>query len=136
MISGTNDPTGGVAMDALATIDLSTLKDRCESAMRELIAKHGYGLHDFGRAHGDEAIDAPADLDARFSQNGFIEPGPLKGTALLFRRTSYEYDEWDYELPSGCLAEIELWSSMSDDDMRRLAGEASEAEYVPSRARA
>ncbi len=100
-----------------------TLKKKCSRAMSVLIAKHGYHAERFHAADGDETIDAPCRMEKRFVRHGFISPGVLKGTMLLWERTSYEYDEWDCTLPTEVLAEIEHWDSLTDADFRQLAGE-------------
>ena len=91
-------------------MNLRTLKKHCQRAVVILIAEHGYKPSDFARSDGEEAISAPTRMERRFVRNGFLEPGPLKGTWLLWQKTSYEYDEWDADLPSVMLDEIIFWS--------------------------
>ncbi|CAB4137588.1 hypothetical protein UFOVP326_41 [uncultured Caudovirales phage] len=87
-------------------MNLRTLKKRCKLARDILIRDHGYRPKDFTLADGDESIDAPTNMEARFQNYGFLDPGPLPGTPLLWRRTNYEADEWDYSLPCEHLADI------------------------------
>lgn len=100
-------------------MNLRVLKKRCKRAMEVLIAEHGYRRADFASADGSESLYAPLDLDevhVRFREwsedrtylihGGFITPGVLPGTPLLWERTSYEYDEWDARLPSAVLRDI------------------------------
>lgn len=88
-----------------------TLKKACKRAVPILIAQHRYKPEDFTPAEGDESIYAPPGMEKRFVRHGFIELGPLKGTPLLWVKTSYEYDEWDSTLPSEMLREIEFWAT-------------------------
>lgn len=94
-----------------------TLKKHCARARESLIREHGYRPENFVRSKGDETIDAPPAMERSFVQRGFLEPGPLRGTWLLFQRTSYEYDEWDYSLPNEVLGEITHWENISDEDV-------------------
>lgn len=96
-----------------------TLKKHCARARESLIREHGYRGENFVRSEGNEAIYAPPTMERRFVQSGFLEPGPLRGTWLLFERTSYEYDEWDYFFPSEVLSEITRWENISDEDVVR-----------------
>lgn len=97
-----------------------TLKKHCQRAMRILIEKHNYDLGDFHPSDGNESIYAPKGMERRFVWHGFLEPGPLKGTPLLWERTSYEYNEWDCALPSAVLADIEFWNGLTDDDWQAM----------------
>lgn len=103
-----------------------TLKKHCQRAVPILIAQHGYAAASFHPSDGQEAMDAPLAMERQFVRNGFLEPGPLKGTPLLWERTSYECEEWESRLPSEVLSDLEFWASLSDEDYRRLAyGEAA-----------
>ena len=82
------------------------LKKRCKRAMEILIRDHGYKPAAFRLATGDESIDAPTAMEAQFQRHGFLEPGPLPGTPLLWVRTSYECEEWDARLPCQRLEDI------------------------------
>lgn len=91
-------------------MNLRTLKKRCQRAKAVLIAEHQYHEKDFGLAEGDEAICAPAGLEDHFVErygggSAWVRR-LLPGTPLLWRRTSYECDEWDSELPSETLLDI------------------------------
>lgn len=95
-----------------------TLKKHCARAMRRLIAEHGFRADQFLPADGGEAVVAPARMERRFVCREFLEPGPLPGTMLLWRRTSYETDEWELMLPTEMLEDIELaagadWSAIA-----------------------
>lgn len=85
------------------------LKKRCKRAMEVLIAEHGYRPADFQPATGEEAIDAPPGMEARFVRRGWMEPGVLKGTPLWWERYSMCNDA-DARLPSTLLADLILWS--------------------------
>ena len=98
-----------------------TLKKKCKRAMAVLIEKHGYRPDQFLPADGWEAIDAPKSMEGRFVRRGFLEPGPLKGTPLLWCQVSYECDEWDADLPTRVLADIEFWESMSTEELNAWA---------------
>lgn len=87
------------------------LKKRCKRAMEVLIANHGYRPDQFQRSDGQESIYTPAGMDKQFDERGFLEPGPLKGTPLLWEQVSYEYDEWDAKLPTEVLSDIIFWSN-------------------------
>lgn len=97
-----------------------TLKKKCHRAVRVLVEKHGYSLRQFKPSDGEESIDAPVGMERRFVRGNWLEPGPLKGTPLLWEKTSYEYDEWDAELPTEVLAKIEHWVSLTDEDIKKL----------------
>lgn len=96
------------------------LKKRCKRALAALIEKHGYSAETFIPAQGEESIDAPAGMKGRGVSAGWLNPGPLKGTPLIWRRVTYEYDEWDCFLPSLELAEIEFWAGMTDEEAAAL----------------
>ena len=102
------------------------LKKHCKRAMTTLIEKHGYSTKTFIPAQGEESIDAPAGMKGRGvltyldGSAGWLNPGPLKGTPLIWRQVSYEYDEWDCFLPSLELAEIEFWAGMTDEEAAAL----------------
>lgn len=102
-------------------MDLRALKKRCKEAVEVLVRDHGYSRDAFSLADGSEAFDAPHGLEKRFTWEGWIEPGVLKGTPVYWHRCSYEYDEWDCKLPSEMLDEINHWASMTDEDMRKMA---------------
>lgn len=86
------------------------LKKHCARAREILIAEHRYRPGDFVRADGEESIDAPRNMPARqVRPHGWLEPGPLKGTWLLWQQASVEYDEWDLKLPTDVLADINVW---------------------------
>lgn len=87
-----------------------TLKQHCRRAVRILIAEHGCRAEDFQPSDGEEAVDAPTRMERRFVEHGFLHPGPLAGTPLLWLKASYEYDEWDAHLPSEFLKEILVWA--------------------------
>lgn len=92
-------------------MNLRTLKKLCKRAIPELIAKHRYRPEDFLPADGSESVYAPPGMEKRFVRNGFLDNGPLKGTPLLWVKTSYEYDEWDAILPCEMLREIKFWEN-------------------------
>jgi hypothetical protein len=92
-------------------MNLRIIKKQCKQAMAVLIAEHGYKPSDFQPADGGESIYAPCGLEKRFDRNGFLEPGPLPGTPLLWRKVSYEYDDWDAFLPSEELRDIIHWAN-------------------------
>lgn len=87
-----------------------TLEKHCARAMQTLIAEHGYRADQFSPSDGEESIDAPSGMERRFVWRGWLRPGPLRGTMLLWRKTSYETDEWEPILPTQMLADIQLWS--------------------------
>ena len=99
-------------------MDLRELKKECRRAVDVLVRDHGYIRDAFTPADGTETLYAPTDLDTRFQQHGFIEPGVHKGTLVHWYRASYEYDEWDCELPSQLLSEIEFWSKFDPADLQ------------------
>jgi hypothetical protein len=102
-----------------------TLKKHCDRARRVLIAEHGYKPADFERAKGEESVDAPPAMERRFVTGfGFLDPGPLKGTWLLWEKCDYYSNDWDCKLPLEHLREIELWAGMSDADFAKLCEEA------------
>lgn len=103
-------------------MDLRALKGKCRDAVDVLVRDHGYRREHFSAADGSETFYAPPDLDAKHVRNGFIEPGVHKGTLIYWSRSSYEYDEWDCALPSEMLSQIEFWESLSDDDIKQMAG--------------
>jgi hypothetical protein len=86
------------------------LKKRCKRAMEILIAEHGYSLRDFSPSDGQEAVSAPHAMEKRSVWAAWLQPGPLKGTPMLWRRTSYECDEWDCDLPSEFLRDLIFWT--------------------------
>ncbi|MDN5006425.1 hypothetical protein ACFQZO_37060 [Bradyrhizobium sp. GCM10027634] len=90
-------------------MNLRILKKQCKQAMVVLIAEHGYKPCQFVAADGDESVYAPVGMEARHDRNGFLQPGPLPGTPLIYRRVSVEYDEWDSFLPSEELRDIIHW---------------------------
>jgi hypothetical protein len=96
-----------------------TLKKKCKRAMQVLIEVHGYPVSDFARASSDETLDAPPSMEKRFVRSsGFFSA--LKGTWLRWYQCSYEYDEWECELPSEKLREIEFYASMTDEEAREF----------------
>lgn len=102
-------------------MNLRTLKKHCKRAVAVLIEKHGYEASNFTPADGAEAFYAPPKMERRFVRNGFLCPGVLKGTPVIWRRVSAEYDEWDCSLPSELLADIEHWGRLTDEDYRAMA---------------
>lgn len=90
-------------------MNLRILKKLCKRAVPILVGQYGYRLESFTVADGSEAIDAPVGMERRFVRHGFIDPGLLKGTPVIWQRVSYEYDEWDCFLPSEILSEHEFW---------------------------
>ncbi len=86
-----------------------TLKKLCRRAMAELIRDHGCSADQFLRAHGDETVDAPCTMERRFSEHGFMTP--LRGTPLLWRQVSIEYDEWDCFLPIDELSKVKAYQN-------------------------
>ncbi|NEV79295.1 hypothetical protein DYI24_19885 [Rhodopseudomonas sp. BR0C11] len=88
--------------------------------MAELIAKHGFFPRDFVKSDGQESIDTPIGMERRFDRNGWLNPGPLKGTPLLLVQTSVECDEWDCKLPTDALEEIDLWRDMQFEQLEQL----------------
>lgn len=107
-------------------MDLRKLKKECKKAVEVLVRDHGYNRDDFTLADGSEALYAPVDLETRFVRHGFIEPGVLKGTLVRWYRCSYEYDEWDCELPSETLREIEFWSKITPEEVAAMHQPATE----------
>ena len=101
-----------------------TLKKHCKRAASILIEKHGYDPKDFHPADGDECIYAPTNMERRYKRGGdgyfWLEPGPLKGTMLLWERVSVEYDEWDCKFPNEVLSDIELWENLTEEDVRYM----------------
>lgn len=97
-------------------MDLKALKAECRKAVDVLVKEHGYRRDQFTSADGTETLYAPHDLDQKFTSNGFIEPGVHKGTLVYWHRCSYEYDEWDCDLPSEILRQIEYWAGMTEED--------------------
>lgn len=93
-----------------------TLKKKCRRAMAILIEQHGYGADSFKPADREEAVYAPAAMERRFVRHGFLNPGPLKGTPLLWTKDSYEYDEWSANLPCEVLNEIEFWQNFEPSE--------------------
>lgn len=89
-------------------MNLRALKKREKRAMKELIRRGDYTASDFTPADGGESIYAPDALHKRHQRHGFVHPGPMPGTPLVWHCCSYEYDEWDASLPSVVLAEIRL----------------------------
>ena len=87
-----------------------TLKKHCKRAVSALIAEHGFRADQFKPSDGEEAVSTPFGMERQFDRNGFLDPGPLKGTPLLWQRTSYEYDEWDAYLPSQVLNDLKFWA--------------------------
>lgn len=83
------------------------LKKRCKRAVEVLIAEHGYRRADFHPSGGEESIDAPPGMEARFVRRGWMEPGALKGTPLYYAPGDREADA---VLPSSILADLILWS--------------------------
>lgn len=107
------------------------LKKHCKQAMEILIREHGYRADQFAPSDGQESVDAPTNMEKRrrrrrFDVPGFLNPGPLKGTPLLWQRTSHEYDEWDAKLPTEVLAEIEMWASIAPEDFAEWERDNSE----------
>lgn len=90
-----------------------TLKKHCKRAVPILIAEYGYHETDFMPADGSETIDAPTRMERQYVERGFLKPGALRGTMIIWQRTSYEYDEWDCKLASELLDEIR-WVEKQD----------------------
>lgn len=97
-------------------MNLRTLKKHCKRAVPILIRDHGYKTSDFTPAEGDETVDTPHGMEKRHEWRGFLRPGPLKGTPLLWCRVSHEYDEWEARLPSEWLKEIEFWADFKPSE--------------------
>jgi hypothetical protein len=87
------------------------LKKLCKQAVPVLVDRYGFAADAFHPAAGDEAIDAPRGIEPRHQSHGFLHPGPLRGTPLLWERTSWEYEEWDCRLPSEVLADCRFWET-------------------------
>lgn len=102
-----------------------TLKKHCIRAKAFLIAKHDYREEAFSPANGEESVYAPTRMERRFVRHGFLDPGPLKGTPLLWERTSYECDDWDCSLPSEILAHIQSWENFDYAEYERASVEAA-----------
>lgn len=94
-----------------------TLKKLCKRAREVLIERHGYGPGDFAPASGEEVVDAPHGMERRYVRRGILDPGPLKGTPLLWERCSYESDDADAHLPIATLHTIDFWASQHPRDM-------------------
>ncbi|BCW88034.1 hypothetical protein sos41_11720 [Alphaproteobacteria bacterium SO-S41] len=90
-------------------MNLRTLKKHCRRAVAILIAEHGYRPDDFLPAAGEETLDAPIGMEARFVRNGFLSPGPLAGTPLAWARGWYGSEGEEPVLPIDVLSEIILW---------------------------
>lgn len=105
-------------------MNLRTLKKHCIRAKAVLIAEHGYREDAFSPASGEETIDPPFGMERRFVRYGFLYPGPLKGTPLLWTRTSYECDDWDCSLPTELLAQIKASENFDVAEYERLSAEA------------
>lgn len=58
-------------------------------------------------ATGEESIDAPPGMEARFVRRGWLEPGALKGTPLYCDRSDREADP---KLPNEMLVGLIYWS--------------------------
>ncbi len=95
-----------------------TLKKHCKRAMETLIQKHGYARGSFMQAVGDETLDAPCEMERRYVRNDFLEPGPLKGTWLLWE--SYHSGDGDWCLPISLLRDIEAWERLTPEQIERL----------------
>jgi hypothetical protein len=92
-------------------VNRRTLKKICRRAMETLIRDHRYDPGDFKPADGSETIYAPPGMERQYVDHHWLRDGPLKGTPLLWVRTSYEYDEWDARLPFEVLCDVEFWST-------------------------
>jgi hypothetical protein len=79
--------------------------------MAILIAEHGYKASSFQPAEGGESIYAPVRMERRFVRGHFLEPGPLKGTMLLWQRSDYYSQDWDAAFPNEVLDDIIFWSN-------------------------
>ena len=106
--------------DKAEVMNRRTLKKKCWRAAKVLIEKHGYQPSDFKPSYGQETIDAPSKMERRFVDGNWLNPGPLKGTPLLWEKVSYEYDEWEAKLPVDVLADIEHWANLSDADIKTM----------------
>ena len=104
-------------------MDLRELKKRCKKAVEILVRDHGYQRDQFTTADGSETFYAPSNLDEKHVRNGFIDPGVHKGTLVHWYRCSYEYDEWNCELPSEILSEIEFWAKLTPAELAEMAKE-------------
>lgn len=100
------EPAQGAKGEALrvgSTVSLRQLKERERRAMRMLIEKGIYQADYFSPSDGNEAISAPRDLEPKSVEHGFVHPGLIRGTPVFWYRTSYEYEEYDVDLPSRLL---------------------------------
>lgn len=110
---------------------LRALKKQEKRAVKTLIRKHGFSRSDFHPSDGSEAMDAPNNLAKRHNRHGFIDPGPMNGTPLVWERTSYEYDEWDARFPSDVLADLEFdWSGAMDEFLAGVASEETQEKQL------
>ncbi len=73
--------------------------------MRKLIRLGVFKAEDFTIAEGDEAMDAPTDLDNRHQHHGFINDGVLRGVPVVWQVIGYYEPESDCRLPSRLLAQ-------------------------------
>lgn len=102
-----------------------TLKKKCQRAMAILVAKYGYSPDQFSPSDGHDAIDAPSRMERRFVDGNWLNPGPLKGTPLFWRKVSCEYDEWDAKLPTDELSDLEHWSNFTEAEAMRMLAATS-----------
>lgn len=87
----------------MATKYLRQLKKREKKAVRRLMVEFGYKPSDFTPSDGRESIAAPPDAPLRYTRNGFLHPGPLKGTPIFCKKIDYYSDDRQETLPSELL---------------------------------
>lgn len=99
-----------------------TLKKHCKRAMEVLIRDHCYHPDDFTLSDGDDSLDAPRGMERRFVRNGFLEPGPLKGTPIVWDKVDYFSNDMDCALPSEVLRDLEFWATFepSAEDLAEI----------------
>lgn len=74
-------------------MNLRQLKKASKRAALKLAAEFP-GQYDISPSDGGETLDRPHRvIRSRSESPGFITP--MRGTPLVWRRASYEYDEWD-----------------------------------------
>ncbi|MGQ9367728.1 hypothetical protein [Azospirillum sp. ST 5-10] len=101
-------------------MNLRILKKLSKRAVKILCERHGYKLGDFTTANGDETTDVPArgwprHQRERVAGRSLPFVSLLKGTPLVYRRVSYEHDEWDFRTAFEELRELDFWSSPEAD---------------------
>ncbi len=114
------------------------LKKKCKQAMALLIAKHGFKLSDFKMAEGNESIDAPRGMKGRGVRpciveghdiGGWLEPGPLKGTPLLWQGGG-ESNEWDVVLPIYMAEQCEFFANATPEELAEFGRGTSEQPFT------